>query len=621
MMRRISLVRATFWLFSVLLATCTAETDADTTMTVNPVQVRIDPFRIELGPTNNNAQSTLSLVDAETILGIVEDLVSTYARHYFGEVDDTEFKYVILAYVEFPSDLHTASATTVLEFSGGISYFGGMSSVVPSTAEMHLLVDLALNDNDLQRAIAWYFPFITRAEYHRGSSSGSSNIDVTGSSGSNDPPADGNAASALLNEDILDLDTGDDSTNQFIIIVASACAAGLAFCLLLGVLAYLHQQRRKSYWREDAARNSNSITNKIKDAALEDLEDDNNSNNSKRRNKQQSLHLRDSLQEMHNHEQHPQDGQSDAGSSRLGRLLSTAAAAALPAPPSDDDGLEKPGVVNRKRSTSTSSCSRSDEEEAIPHPANNNNNQDTGDVADDLTCPSDFEGNAVIRPNLVPVPTYNLDRFQDEGGMLEPLPPPSRTASARRDELPVSLNNTATPTSSRTDAFLTPTKHHPSSKTSSQEGFLAKYIHPIAGSVSLPYFGSSGADDTADNNKDKDNKQGEISPRTEATTPEDDLDIDARWSDISSELDLGNKTDDDFEMDQAWDPDDASVNSSECGKDVFSPMAKTSDEVRLLKSTENLKYNLVKIKTLPHSPGSRGTSPQRTVQARDTTIV
>ena len=436
---------------------------------------------------------------------------------------------------------------------------------------------------------------------------------------------------------------------QFIIIVASACGAGLIFCLLMVLLCYLHQQRRKAYWREDTAHNHNNNTGmKGEDAALEDLESssegihsNNGSNNNKRRGrlslrgsnkKKSSLHLRDSLQDWHdlNTVQLPPAQKStptspnDAGSGRLmGSILSTAAAAMLPALGDDDNSLEKPGVVHRKRSNSTSSCSRSEEEDSLPQPGNNRQQRGnavaTGDVADDLTCPSDFEGNAVIRPNLVPVPT-NMDQFNDDGDnndniggdndivhiAHEPLPPPSRTASARRDELPISMNSrvnsASSPPSNTTDTFTTPTKTT-RSRSSSHDGggggFMAKYIHPIAGSVSLPYFGGSfdGAADSANRNSNSPsgNKKN-ISPRTEATTPEKDVDTDARWSDISSELDvdMGNKTDDEFDNDDTWDPDDASITSSQCGKDVFSPMtaSRTNDEIRLLKSIEGLKYNL-----------------------------
>lgn len=650
-------------------------------MDVNPIPVRIDPFRIELGPTNDNAQSTLSLGDADTILNVVEDLVSQYTRNHFDGVGDDDgdnsvvFKYAILAYVELPSN-YSPSATTVLEFSGGIGYFGGFSSVVPSHEEMQLLVDLALNDDTLQRAIASYFPFVTRAEYHRGIS-GYSDVTVD-SSGSNDPGPtgnDGTAASALLNNvDILDL-SGDgsggngDSTDQMIIIAASACGAAIVFCLLLGLLAYhLHHHRRKSYWREDNQSTTSSNNSKSKlnhpagaavaiqeDAALEGMEGGRRMSSPRGRgsSKQQSLHLRDSLQQTHDLEKLPMaiiegDEQSEAGSSRLGRLLSTAAAAIL-LPSNDGDydygnsaaGLEKPGVVNRKQSnsTSSSSCSPSDDEgAAAPQQQqqrilldNRHHQLVDPDAADDVTCPSDFEGNAVIRPNMVPVPS-NLDHANLGHIMHGALPPPSRTASARRDELPIASNSSNLHNVYPNTPFATPTKaaantNNGKASSSTQGGFMAKYIHPIAGNVSLPYFGSAGADDSP-NSKHK----GGISPNTQATTPEDDIDIDidSRWSDISSELDLGNKTDDDFDMDQAWDPDDASVNSSEYGKDAFSPMAaapspssKRNDNVRLLQTTDGLKYNLHKVKSL-HPPvitSSRDSSPQRTVHTRDTTII
>ena len=524
--------------------------------------------------------------------------------------------------------------TTLLPFRFFVASFavGGYSFAVPSHAEMQLLVDLALNDDDLQSAIAEYYPFVRRAEYVR---------DDADDSGSNDgPPAgvtppvpaqDGNAVSPLLNDNIF---TGegndtDDSTDQFIIIVASACAAGLVFCLLMGYLFYLHQQRRKSFWREDAAHiNNNAIINKGEDAASEDLE---GAKNTKRRgrssmrghDKEKSLHLRDSLQERHDFEtvQLPtwqSTSQSDAGSSRLGGVLSSAAAAMLPA--LGDSDIERPGVVHRKRSNSTSSCSRS-EEDSLPQPDNKQYQEAV--IADDLTCPSDFEGNAIIRPNLVPVPT-NVDRYNDNNEvhdiMHEPLPPPSRTASARRDELPISIGrvNSASHT---TDAFTTPTKSRVRSSSHEGGGFMAKYIHPIAGSVSLPYFGGSFDGATGNGNADSDNKKN-ISPHTHATTP----DTDARWSDISSELDidLGNKTDDEFDNDDNWDPDDASITSSQCEKDAFSPMkaTKNNDETRLLKSTEGLKYNLGKIRaSSPYTVGSRDASPQRTVQARETLLV
>ena len=500
---------------------------------------------------------------------------------------------------------------------------GGYSFAVPSHAEMQLLVDLALNDDDLQSAIAEYFPFIRRAEYVR---------DDADASGSNDdppttatPPAP--AVSPLLNDNIFtgeDNDT-DDSTDQFIIIVASACAAGLVFCLLIGCLCYLHQQRRKSFWREDAAHINNTASmNKGGDSALEDLE---GAKDTKRRgrlsvrgsSKQKSLHLRDSLQERHDLETVQYPTQSDAGSSRLGGVLSSAAAAMLPT--LGDGDMEKPCVVHRKRSNSTSSCSRS-EEDSLPPPHNNRHHEAA--IADDLTCPSDFEGNAIIRPNLVPVPT-NVDRFNDNNEdldiMHEPLPPPSRTASARRDELPISMNRVNSSASNTTDAFTTPTKSRMRSSSHEGGGFMAKYIHPITGSVSLPYFGGSFDGATGNDNADSGNKKN-ISPHTQATTP----DTDARWSDISSELDidLGNKTDDEFENDDNWDPDDASITSSQCEKDAFSPMkaTKTSDETRLLKSTEGLKYNLGKIRaSSPYTAGSRDESPQRTVQARETLLV
>ena len=94
----------------------------DTTMEINPIQVRIDPFHIKLGPTNNDVQSTLSMLDAETILGVVNDLVTRYLKDRYEDVDDTEFKYAILSYVEFPSERPVESATTILDFSGGIAY-------------------------------------------------------------------------------------------------------------------------------------------------------------------------------------------------------------------------------------------------------------------------------------------------------------------------------------------------------------------------------------------------------------------------------------------------------------------------------------------------------------------
>jgi len=308
--------------------------------------------------------------------------------------------------------------------------------------------------------------------------------------------------------------------------------------------------------------------------------------------------------------------------------------------------------VNRKRSDSTSSCSRSDEELHLQQQQQQQQHQVATtrqqpqqqqlDNADDLTCPSDFEGNAVIRPNLLQVPdSLTRLQLQPENGeaisvasiMHEPLPPPSRTASARREERPITL---AIFSSSLADAYTTPTKKSSQSAAGGGGGIVSKIFQPT-----IAVFRHQ------DGEQQNMNSKGEVSPKTEATTPEQDLRgmmpddedmLDVRWSEISSEFgsfgggdDGDTKTDgeDDFAMDQAWNPDDASVNSSEynAGRDVFSPMAgATNDEVRLLKSTEGLKYDLHKINKKASSvggstAGSLDISPQRAGQVTQTLLV
>jgi len=636
-------------------------------MYVNPIQVRIEPFTIRVGPTRTGSmESSLSLSQAETVLGIVEDLVTDYARLHYDEIYDTDFNYVILSLVELLDASSTISVSrtsnnskddtprstemteeeymTALAFSGGVGYFEGRSQVVPSKAEMQLLVELALNAEDLQEAISQEFSFIEYAAYKRGSYE---QKDVEGSAterGSNDSSSsanveEGSTHNQLFHDQLFAKERDDDTENrdtreQFLIVVASACATCLLLCALMGVLALLHHRRRKAFWREDTPITSQHYNNKrflassgtaigsyscgntispadAADAAFEDMEGL-QGDSTKRRNsgarQYQSLHLRDSLRETHAQQL---DAQSEGGSSRFDRLLSSAdvlpssitsgnSAAHEETGKPAQDGRVDPAGEGHDTSSSTASV----------HSAKGD------DDGDDLTCPSDFEGNAIIKPNLVPVTDTDLDRFND--GMLRIPIPPSRTASARCDEMPIYLPQTET-------SFSTPEKQPRTADTRSrpkpqQEGFLSKYFHPL-GSVSLPYFNStcSGNNNSIDESRDGNvEKEGEVSPRTATTAG--DVDIDARWSDVSS--DLGDRTDDDFEIDKAWDPDDTSVNSRENG-DGFSPMAPSelrhSDEILLLESSEQRHYNLGKLHLSSASPNDK--TKRRALPINDTTAI
>lgn len=634
---------------------------------VNPIQVRIEPFIIRVGPNPiGSMESSLSLSQAETILGIVEDLVTDHARLHYDEIYDTDFNYVILSLVELLDASSTIGISrtsnnnnddnprsnegkeeeyaTDLEFSGGVGYFEGQSQVVPSKSEMQLLVELALNAEDLQEAISQEFPFIKYAAYKRGPYE---QKDVEGSateSGSNDSSSSANAEEGsthdqLLNDQLFAQERDDDTENRdsrehFIIVVASACATGVVVFALMGVLAL--------FWRNERPTTAQNYNNKrfvassgttgtaigryscgntmnplaAADAAFEDMEGLEGDSTKRRKSspkQHQSLHLRDSLRESHG--QQP-DAQSESGSSLVGRLLSSASSAAANVLPSSiTSGNSASQEETRKPAQDGTADPAGEDHDTSSSTASFHSARDDDD-GDDLTYPSDFEGNAIIKPNLVPVTDTNLDRFNDD--MLRIPIAPSRTASARCDEMPIYLPQTEA-------SFCTPQKLSGTVDTRSrpkppQEGFLSKYFHPL-GTVSLPYFNStcSGENNSIDGSKDGIvKKKGEVSPRTATTAG--DVDVDARWSDVSS--DLGDRTDDDFEMDKAWDPDDTSVNSRENG-DGFSPMAPTelrhSDEILLLKSTGQRHYNLGKLILSSVSPNDK--SKRRTLPINDTTVI
>lgn len=658
----------------------------------SPIQVRFESFSVEVGPTNN--ARPLSIKDADTILGMIEDLITDFARdHYQGlqmepttnasantqtslrvgasnadsndmeegpgrrngedqDEEGMEFKYAILGLVNIPTHPEQSRTTTTLEFSGGIAYFGGSpNGGAPSAAEVQMLVSLALNEGDLVDALQEEFPYITEATYTRGSAANNNPNNVAGdkreaSTDIGNDEGDEKEVSALMDSPLGVDGEKAGSQQQFLIVVGSACGAALVFCILVVFLWVQRQRQRRAFWRDDRRPTAHSGCNMTPicipeiDAALDDGSLDQGyyyrastkKSPSKRFShksdaKQQSLHLRDSLRDM-SALQDP-DVVSDAGSSRIGRLLTSAAVAATSCAKSvtgEDDGdqnLDKKDIgepatahnsANPMEDQDTSSCSNDD--------SSNESVRSKGEGYD--TCPSDFEGNAIVKPNLLPV--TNLDRFSNDDPH-NPLPP-SQTAAARQSDSLVILSTDdegEQPTSPPASFSLsTPAK-------TSQEGFLSKYFHPISGSI-LPlgtYFNSpahdrGGSEEEEDDGNDADceepyyrtpynkRRQDLLTPRTAGTTIGEQA---SQWSDVSS----GYKTDDDFAVDGAWDPDDTSINSSENGKDIFSPMSSSDDdETRLLDSSGKHSYNLHKLRTPTKSKPSvkRGTP-----EVGDTTAV
>lgn len=674
----------------------------------SPIQVRFESFSVEVGPTNN--ARPLSIKDADTILGMIEDLITNFARaHYQGllltettatnasanaptslrvgasyvdvnrnsnansngieegpgrrngedennEEEGMEFKYAILGLVNVPTHPEKSRTTTTLEFSGGIAYFGGSGGGGPSAAEVQMLVSLALNEGDLVDALQEEFPYITEATYTRGSAAAAAandndnnNDNIAGDKREastdigNDEGPDAKEVSALMDSP-LGLD-GDNvnSQQQFLIVVGSACGAAFVFCILVVFLFVQRQRQRRAFWRDDRRPTAHSGCNKTPicvpeiDAALDDGSLDQGyyygapkRSPSKRFSlksdaKQQSLHLRDSLRDMTGAMQDP-DVVSDAGSSRIGRLLTSAAVAATSCAKSatgedgGDQNLDKkdngePDIANNSTNPmedqDTSSCSNDESSNESVHSKEGYD-----------TCPSDFEGNAIVKPNLLPV--TNLDRFSNDDPH-NPLPP-SQTAAAQQDDSLVILSTDdedEQPSSPPASFSLaTPPK-------TTQEGFLSKYFNPITGSI-LPlgsYFSSPAHGDEEEEEDDGNEadcegpyyqtphnkkRQDLLTPRTAGTTIGEQA---SQWSDVTS----GYKTDDDFAVDGAWDPDDTSINSSENGKDIFSPMSSSDDdETRLLDSLGKHSYNLHKLRTPTKSKPSvkRGTP-----EVGDTTAV
>lgn len=567
----------------------------------NPVQVKFEEFFIEIGPTNN--ARPLSESQANYILEIAEDLIyKSFFAHYHGTTDtDTtsevlrdgsndhdetgvQFKFAMLGLVSIPPvhpEIGRSQTTTILEFSGGIAYFEGYpGGNGPSAAEVQVLVSLALNEGDFLDALVEEFPYITEAAYWRGS--------ALGDEDAREPPTNMNGedfVSPFLDSPIA-FDSQQNSDDQWIIVVGSACGAAAGFFMLLAFVYVVKEKQRRAFWRDDGHLNSTPVkTTGVappeEDAALDEPLDDGFTKSPNKRRcmrdaKQQSLHLRDSLRGGCPSTQ--DEELSDAGSSRLGRLLSSASVAVLPPPCaklslSENNVFEKPrgDDVNGSGDQDTSSCSHESSNESVQSKEYD-------------TCPSDFEGNAIVKPNLLPI--TDLERFNDDDPH-NPLPP-SKTQAGGRDDTLISIDLEDT-----TGAIQARSR-------STQEGFLAKYFHPgnilPLSSAGLSYFGSATHGDDDDGNDadcEAPNKQGQqtLTPRTATTAG----DHDSRWSDVSSDY----RTDDDFELDRAWDPDDTSVNSSENGKDIFSPMNCRNDEVRLLDSHSLGKhtYNLGKLRT------------------------
>jgi hypothetical protein len=406
------------------------------------------------------------------------------------------------------------------------------------------------------------FPYITLAAYAPKSEGFENGEDYEGqedqSKGGNEQEGGREPAPDLvINQAIQnEYDTeSQDQEDQFMVPVVSAGSAALVIVALLATLAVRRNARRQSMWKEDAVKDAAESVDDLELDGFYDADAVSKKRRKKGMKKQQSLHMRDSLREMVESEG---DEKSDASSSLVGRLL-TSAAGVIPACAARDEGDANADdkANNSRGSGDTHSSSDVSEGKSDTH-------------SKDGTFPSEFEGNAVVKPNLVPI--SDPDSFDDD--VHEPLPP-SRIASARRDEMPIRLTS------------IQRQEESPGNRaTHAHESFLAKYWNPLSGNI-LPlgsYFSGTGYA------KDE-NSKGDFTPRTPAT------DQDARWSDISSQ-------NEDFELDKEWDPDDASFNSCEIDREIFSPtstklMLSDEDEVELLKAPAGTKYNLEKLRTPP----------------------
>ncbi|CAB9511829.1 expressed unknown protein [Seminavis robusta] len=646
-----------------------------------PIQVKIDPFSIVLSPTNN--ARPLSLVDTEIILGILEDLITDYARtHYHGdeqynEPDDTttttttttsrntpkesdvQFKYAILGLVSIPThpEEHVKyRETTALDFSGGIAYFstknaesGGVVEV-PSSAEMELLVALALSEeNDLVKALQVNFPYVTKATLQW---QGELELINTESMSENENNPNENEKDIETQETALIMGpnvvpnsaqqqqqpaTNTSSFKNSTLLIVLVCTVGAT--LVVGTLVVVKNRRQSvELWRsgQDKTAVNNIALDKPEDDdcnilsnGVEEDDDSEMGAGGGNKTKSQSLHLRDSLRDCSrllmttttaateepqeslatniivnngNHSDEERGSGTTSGATTLNRSGSRRAARTI------NDTVDLSVNVSNFSSSFIGDIvqdqSYAGRQRRDVDSSNRSSNQGFDDDDEDaLTCPSDFEGNAFVEPNLIPVAHIDLDSDFTHDNVPNPLTPPSQVASTRSQSHQSASAQSSSmfssslsflypqppppPPTRATQQESAPQDPHADQEPNPQEGFvLSRLMSGKTGSIlpmaswGLSYFGGA-AQEEDDPNIDSDalaasDTKVKPSPaKTHATT-----DASKGWSSEGE----GYKTDDDnFTLDKAWDPDDNSMNSSQNETDVFSGIE--DDEVRLLKST------------------------------------
>jgi hypothetical protein len=435
------------------------------------IPIKIDPFALVLSHGNTHQQ--LSMLDADVILGILEDFMTSFFAHYFHPAsDDTtnnttntnngggwEFKYTILGLVSLSSleqqdqQQQQYPTTTTLDFTGGIAYFAaaatnGTSTGTPTSAEVEMLVNMAFSDeNDLVPALQQSFPYITKATLlWKNDGTNPTQQPQEPYVTATQPPL-AQPQNAIQQQPSQQQQTSGFPNSSLLIGLICAVTGIVAISTLLLVR---HRQQQQQQHQGQPTKKNKKPSALVTAATLDSPNNNNNNNNNDISDNNISVDTGSDLEYNYNDDEdldgyfkirslHKRDSLRGGGdmsifvattspptpyhtSNNKNNKVDETKATTIKVPPFNNNNTTTKagagmGTPSFDTTAELSNTSFIGDIHDTSYNNNHNNNHNEPDLYhdDEDTCPSDFGGDSIlVQPNLVPVTPGHMDDSVDQ---------------------------------------------------------------------------------------------------------------------------------------------------------------------------------------------------------------